>query len=541
MFLCKIYLTRRMRFKALERLTLLLEKNWVGPICIGIAILNKCWISYCFSSLRGDKAIYLLFAQSFLKTGKFAEPVNLVETGAKVYLYEPAIHSPLYSMMAAPLLWLTNSFFWSQYIITVLGWIIFYTGLYKIATAVLKRTWLVHLFILVSGFFLYPHELSSTPKDTLAVGFSLWSIYLMQRFVIFPQLKITALLAFTIACVGAIKLLYFPLAVLFVFLLAAALLLEGNRKHFLHLLLLIGFVSVAGLLVYISILKPAQNLSVANDIFLARGGTPLRQGFYPENLLHTYPFVSGSCLNTELWGVQIGKLTSFSFGQVIKGLLVLDAVLLTILVVVSLFFSRQIVANKVLFFLIGAAFIMIGATFFLSATQEPETSKGTLYSWTFVKDARSFLVPMLVIQLVLFLFMFRYKRLLVLRTIFYLLFFFEAVHGVYFSIKQITQAEALPKNDQDNRVVALTKQERKKADIKLVTTDNALRRFAQVNNLPVFSFSNQPPNLGWMKKGDVFLIATHSEEVTRLEIFPAQSLVPLDTIGQIILHRFEVK
>ncbi|RYZ26983.1 MAG: hypothetical protein EOO10_14045 [Chitinophagaceae bacterium] len=530
-----------MQFKPLERFTTLLGKGWVGTICVCIAVLNKCLVSFWFSSLRGDKAIYLLFAQSFLETGKFTEPVSLVETGATVHLYEPAIHSPLYSLIAAPLLWLTNSFFWSQFIISVFGWILFYTAVYKIAVAVLRRHWVVHLFILVSGFFLYPHELSSTPKDTLAVGFALWSIYLVCKFVASPQLKTTCLLALTIACVGATKLLYFPLAVLFVFLLVAILFLEGNRKHFLHLFLLVGFICLAAFLVNISILKPAHDLTVANDVFLPRGGTPLRQGFFPQNLLHTYPFVSGSFLNTELWGVQFGKFTDFSFGEVMKGLLALDAILLTIIIVVSLFYSRQIIANKVLFLLIGAAFIMMAVTFFMSATQEAEVSTTSSYFWTFVTDARSFLLPILVIQLVLFLFIFRFKKLSVLRWIFLLLFLSEAAHGMYFSVKEVTHRAGLQKTDQENRIVAMIQQEREKADVKLITTDNSLRRFALVNNLSVFAFTNKPANLSWMRRGDIFIIATHEEDAGHLKIFPLQSLVPVDTVGSIILHRFEAK
>jgi hypothetical protein len=66
-----------MRWKALEQVKKLLETKWAGIACVFIAILNKCIVSFFSSSLRGDKSLYLLFAQSFLHTGKLAEPINI--------------------------------------------------------------------------------------------------------------------------------------------------------------------------------------------------------------------------------------------------------------------------------------------------------------------------------------------------------------------------------------------------------------------------------------------------------------------------------
>src|SRR5215218_651115 len=162
----------------------LLDSRRAGIICLVIAIVNKSTIAWLYSSLKADKALYLLFAKSFLETGRLAEPVTVFETGNTVYLYDSAIHSPLYSLLCVPFLWITKSYFIAQLIVSFLSWIIFFTALYKLSCLLFQQLWIAHLFILCSGFFLYPHELISGPKDTLAAGLTLWSIILVHQFLI---------------------------------------------------------------------------------------------------------------------------------------------------------------------------------------------------------------------------------------------------------------------------------------------------------------------------------------------------------------------
>ncbi|RYF86487.1 MAG: hypothetical protein EON98_03530, partial [Chitinophagaceae bacterium] len=376
----------------------MLNHKWAAVTCLLLAIVNKCIIAFFFSSLNGDKGLYLLFADSLLKTGTLAEPVSLLENGKTVFVLDPAIHSPLYSLVAVPFLWLTHSFFQTQAIVSVLGWILFYTGLYKLASLIFREKWVVSLFLLCTAFFLYPHELASTPKDTLAVAFTFWSIVLMQQFLHQPKFQTTVALAITLSCLALVKLLYVPFAAVFLFLLLAFLLLE-KKRYFLHAGLLIASLALIGLLVYQFVFLPSYELGAKNYVGLPDDGTFVRSGLFLSNLWYTFPFISSSLIDTHLWAVQVEKLSGFSFSQVMRFFLLADAVLFVFLFVTSLFFSRQIIANRVMFILLVASVTMVGAVVMLSLTSQTDSNRSIYGVWTFVMDARSFLVPMITLQL----------------------------------------------------------------------------------------------------------------------------------------------
>jgi hypothetical protein len=153
----------------------------VTIFCFLIALLNKILIAFLLTSLEGDKSLYLLFSQSLLDGHGLTEKINLLSQKAPVYSYNPAVISPLYSLLAAPVLWLTGSFFITSLVIDIVAWIVFFSGLYFVAKTILINQFYVNLFILATGFFIYPQQLASTPKDTLAIGLILWSCHLCYK------------------------------------------------------------------------------------------------------------------------------------------------------------------------------------------------------------------------------------------------------------------------------------------------------------------------------------------------------------------------
>ncbi|HYO21322.1 MAG TPA: hypothetical protein VER36_02885, partial [Flavisolibacter sp.] len=473
--------------------------------CILISIVNKSLIALLYSSLKGDKALYLLLSKGFLETGRLTEPVNAIENGSTVYLYNPAINSPLYSLLAAPFLWITDSFFWTQAILSGLGWIVFYTALYHVARLVLSQRWVVNIFILCSAFFLYPHELSSTPKDTFAAGLTLWTIVLMNTFLVTsPSWSTIIFLVITLISLALIKLLYVPLMVVLLFLFFVLLLLRKKKGHFIHACLLAGGLVIMGFAVSHFLLQPAQTVVSTSPISIPSNSADINIGFYPESLLQVFPFISSSFINTHLWAVQTEKMTPFSFGSAMRGFLFFDAFLMIIFIAASLFFSRKILSHSVWFFLTGVSYTMISVVLMLSLTGNVVIFKPGGGLWTYVTDARSFLVPMVTIQLVLFLFIFRNGTLSFFRKALLLLFCFAAIHGLYFTIKAITTAEVGKQVTHSDALTHFTsylsKEKERGQNISLVTTDNFVRRYTQVQDLPAYSFTNQQPHLSWMKK-----------------------------------------
>jgi hypothetical protein len=520
-----------------------LESKKSGIICLLAAIANKCLIAFYFSSLHGDKALYLLMAKGFLQKGIMAEPVSIFETGGTIYAYDPGVHSPLYSLLAAPFLWLTKSFFQTQYILSVLGWILFFTALYKVASLVFRQRWLVHLFILLAGFFLYPHELSSTPKDTFAVALLLWSVVLLHRFIHQSNWKITGLLAITLSALALVKLLYIPLVIVVIFLLVLFLFLERKKHALLQVGLLLLLLLIVGVAVHQFILQPTYYLAENTTVALPKNANPdFTKGFYPQNLLATFPFFSSSLINTNFWGVQVEKMTPFSYGQVMNFFLLMDVILFIGLLVAAFFFLRKSFPNKVLFSLIILSLAMVATVFYLSVTQKAIVYKSAADYWTFVSDARSFILPILTFQLLLFLFIFRFIQLAFLRWLFLVLLVFEGLHGVYFTAKQIislpltenTNAETNP----HEKVITLLQKE---THLSLATSDEFLRRYAAVKGVRVFSFTNQPPGFNWIKKGDSFLIVTHPEDSLYRKKLPQKNIVAVDTLPPFILQKLQFR
>src|SRR5699024_4700668 len=134
---------------------------------------------------------------------------------------------------------LNLSYFHTHLIISISGWILFYTGLAKLSLLFFKFRWLTNIFIIFSGLFLYPHELSAGPKDTLAVAFTLWSIYFCFRFIKMPPNLLTTFLLFlSLSGLFLTKFLYAPLIVVFVVLMLFYHVFHFNRQLFVHFVLL---------------------------------------------------------------------------------------------------------------------------------------------------------------------------------------------------------------------------------------------------------------------------------------------------------------
>lgn len=522
-----------------------LNSKRAAVACLFVAVAGKCLIAFVYASLKADKALYLLFAQSLVETGRLAEPVYAFETGTRHYLYDPAVNSPLYSCLCAPFFWLTNSFFTTQLIVAFLGWGLFLTALFTLAKLLFSLWWRVSFFLLFASFFLYPHELGSGPKDTLAAGFSLWAVVVAHRFLTQKaNAKATAVLAVLIACVALTKLLYVPLAFLFFAALLVLALCKKSKRHAGQAGLLAGFLLLIGCLVHFFLLLPSYRLA-ASQIRLPSGVPPPAHGFYPRNLLVSFPFISSSFVNTTLVGVQVERHTPASFADVLNFFRLLDVLLFPVLVWVCVRPYRSIARQPAELLLLAVSMTMTGVLVFLSAAEEPTRYRHIANTFTFIADGRSFLLPMLSLQLFAFRWLFSAQRRRFLRYALALLLFFEASHGLYFVVKEAVTASATPEakvnNDALQKINAWISEENAKGNrLRLVSSDNAVRRYVQVHNLPAFAFTRLRANPSWMKKGDRFLVVTFPQDSLLLKCIPSTQLIRLRMVEPFVLHTYEV-
>jgi hypothetical protein len=291
-------------------------------------------------------------------------------------------------------------------------------------------------------------------------------------------------------------------------------------------------------------LRPAQQL-LLQSVALPRDGTTFITGFYPHNLLSTYPFVTSSFINTNFWGVQIEKLLHIPFSRTMQVFRLLDLLILATLAG-CIFFRRPRHLRKIVIILITVAATISMSILLLSLIYKAFSYKSSTSLWTWVVDARSFLFPMIVLQLLLFLLVLKAKGSAIIKKTVLLLFVFECIHGIYFTIKQASSSnEIILERSRNTPVKKITSIALdlaiKDKKTSLVTSDNTLRRYALLHHVSSYSFTNEKANLSWMNKGDAYLIATHRYDSSLLNIFPRESLQAMDTLHPFVLHYYKVE
>lgn len=538
-FCCSMFISRLRRVFSVAFLQSVFNSSRATWVCCLAAIAAKSLIAWTYTDLVADKSLYLLFAHSFLETGIFAEPVLLIGKSSPVYLFNPAIYSPLYSLLAVPFLWITKSYFATQFILSVLGWTLFFTALYRVVRVFFHVRWLANLFILLTGFFLYPHELESTPKDTLAAAFTLWSIFFASRFIrTKPGVQTTTCLALSLACLCLTKLIYVPVAPVLLLLLLVFTIEKKDKGHFIQYGFLLSLLFFAGVMVTLWIFHPAIRLFQPDLASINRNGEAFIRGLYPENLLEMYPFLSSALINTNFLGVQLEQLLHIPFGKIMAGFRILDAFVLGALLFLFLFRYRRVRPGKPVILLLTTSVMLIGFVVYLSLTYASFSSRYSAGNWTYVEDARSFLVPMIAFQLLLFAFVFRSGKPVFLRKAVFVLFLFESVHGVYFTIKQVSrigQAESRQAGAINQITVAALQLKKSDEKVSIVTTDNILRRYAMVKGLKAYAVTNE---LSASRAGNRFLFVTHLQDSALRNAIAIQGQRQKDTISPFVLQYY---
>lgn len=482
-------------------------------------------------------------AKNLWQKGTLTEPVNLLQHNGVENLYNPAVLSPLYSILAAPLFGLTGSVMVTQYALAVLGWVLFFGGLYKVAQVFFRQQWLVNLFVLFTGLFLYTHQLSEGPKDTLATAFTLWSVYFAYRFWVDAKVANTLLLAFSIVLIIATKHLYLPLA--FAFLSTLLLLSVKSKGHLIQYLLLVTFFFVIAGGAYYAFIHTAAMLGKSySGLFYEGVAEP--NGFHPQNWRYAFPFISSSFINTTFWGVQIQSLLQIPFAATINALQILDILLLSCLIYAAVRNRHYIYRHKAVLLLFVLSATLAVSVYVVSLYYGALVYKTAGTVFTFVSEARSFLFPVLCLQMAAFLLLFKQKFFSpFLKKTILLLAAFASLHGFYFTVKQTTNAQKLrAENTLNSAVKKITNQalemQQRDSSLQLVTTDNLLRRYAVLHNVSARAMING--TAAQLKKGTVYLIATPAADSSLInKIFALQHRTLLDTIHPFAMQVYRVE
>lgn len=431
----------------------LLQHPKTGWVILFFAVACKAVLAASFSSYEADKSFYLLLAQNLADGKGFTIPVSLLsDPGITENIYLPSAASPLYSIVAAPLLKLfPGNYFGVTLFIETLSWFFLLAVLRKIVLRLTGSYYWVHLYLFFAGFFLYSVEMTSASKDVPGLG--------LLFLVFFQTIRISktgqktgfagmAGLALLCMLPGLMKLTYLPLAIFF----PLSLLLTGYLRRDKKLLRYgtLGTILVALLLAghyfYFHSLE-TQTQSLYPDFYakrwtMAKSGNEYVAGFYPENLALLYPFFPAAVMNLDFAGVQV-KTHLYSVYQLYGTLLYAVNFAGLALLIAGFFYLvrkyyHKAVSERIFFLLTGiiVSLALIVMLSIMSLRYQAVEYKGSDNSWTFVYESRAFLFPLIFLQLCLVVFLFSQKPVAVitkwLRVFLLLLLSVGILHGASF-------------------------------------------------------------------------------------------------------------
>jgi hypothetical protein len=435
----------------------LLNQKRISWLFVAIATISKSILVAVFSNYETDKSFFLLMAKNLSAGDGFTIPVSLISNPAITEnIYLPSAASPLYSIIAAPLLRLfPDNYFLVSWLIESLSWLLLFIVLRKLLFRLTENHYWTNLFIIFSGVFLYTVELSSSSKDVLALAllfFALLRCITIASAGSRPSVVYIVVTALLFFLPGLTKLTYLPLTIVF----PLSLLFIGflkNEKRILRygsITLLLSVLLVAIHYFYFHSLEK-QTLALYPDFYaqrwsMAKSGDDYVAGFFPENLKVLYPFMPASVINLDFMGVQV-KTHLYSV-YTIYGTLLYTINFIGLAVFIAVFFFmtkkyfRKFISDRI-FFLLSGMFIslaIITLLSFMSVRYHAVEYKGSVSSWTYVYESRSFLFPIVFLQLCLFVFLFSKKQTAAfthwLRTFFLLIVAISFVHGAYFLAKK---------------------------------------------------------------------------------------------------------
>lgn len=502
--------------------------------CLILAWTNKSIVSFYHTSIQADKSIYLLFSKEILAGRHPLEPIRFIGSDKVEYVYNNAFSSPFYSIMSLPFLWLTGSVFQTSFLMDVLAWGIYFSGLYFTARFFLKEHWLVNLLIIFSGFFLMLYEMQSTPKDHFATGFLLWATYLTSVFLKRQTLIYSILLYFVYLLIVFTKFLYAPLIILFLGFLFYNAFRERSKKLALFAtgISIACMVSIFLFYQYWGFLRMHSSSQV-----IYKPVEEFIKGFFPENLLQFYPFISSSWINTGLWGQKIEKffhLPQFLRGHVFQTLDILT-LLLALILLGPLF--KKIIKNRAACLVLLICTSIIFMTTYMSIRFQEIHFTTLITQWTYVRNPRFFLFPMVMIQLFL-VYLLSSTQLLKswIRYLCITLIAMECLHGIYFSIKLIAVEGNMGNRSSPvyKKIIEDYDQLKNGAypNLKMATTDLHLRWYASLQEIPVYITQQQAKPVS---DTNSFYLASHPVDSTLVKhLFLNKHIEKKDTTGSFL-------
>lgn len=427
----------------LNRIKVILSDRNASIAIIALAIVARVIQLIFFYNVRVDGMYQVMAMQNFVE-GHGISIGKVIPQDLSTVIYEPLTRwPPGYSLLLAPFYLLFNhNYIVAGIALDILAAIILIFACRKILRTLESPLYLVNLFTLLTGFFIYYFYFINS-SDAVAICLFLLAISttlsLLKKERSSPGTVV--LISICLFLCGLIKYLFIPV----VFVVPAFLFLKGmadkNRSikmagAFTFILL---FVLLGGVLGW-------QKINSDSVGYISESA----RGFYPENLVGAHPAIPASFVNTDTISLAFpadspAMTIFFRFIQCLHLVLFLVAAFYVFKRIIRYGFKKMAATDSFFYlgFFLSAGITLVLAILSLTVGKE-ENIPGSW--WTYVEEPRYYGLIHVLVQLGVFV-LFQYyrangsKRLKYLMIILTLLLLPETFRGILFTARRVVNAK----------------------------------------------------------------------------------------------------
>ncbi len=423
----------------IEQLKRLLSYRTTSYIVILVSLSARVIQKLLVITVGTDKSFQVQATKNLLE-GNGISIREVYATDLSIIHHVPVIKwPPGYSLLLSPFYAASSdNFLWGTLWLDIIASILFVWLARKIFLQFEVPKYLVNIYTLVTGFFLYDF-FPADSSDLLALVFFQAGLLFTLKF-LKPETKknksaIWIVLSLYVCC--SLRYMYIPVVLVLPAYVIVAGILNANKVFVKR-----GIQMLTGLAVLIGCLLLFQKMSGGSATYLY----PIEKGFYPENLLETFPYLYTTVAGSALPALLMNQIAVADDGAFTRFFIYTHLVLLGLF---FLWLFKWAIKKKgrasglydhytYLFFL--SSFAVIAILFYLSLAYTRLPLGNGLF-WTYVSEPRYFAAPVFLFQLWLFLTVYHaYKSKKLSRGLAILILlpvFISSLHAVLYTGKKI--------------------------------------------------------------------------------------------------------
>lgn len=410
---------------------------------VALAIVARIVQLIFFYNIRVDGMYQVMAMQNFVD-GHGISTAKVLPGDLSTIIYEPLINwPPGYSIILAPFYILFgHNYMLAGMAVDILGAVLLIFACRKILRVLDTPIYLVNIFTLLTGFFIYYFYFINS-SDAIAISFFVLGIYYAIKLLKKGSFSISLTLLI-VACLflsGLIKYLFIPV----VYIVPLFILLKGwadrnkglERSGFLSFLLLI--VSLGAVLLW-------QKINTGSSTYISEPG----RGFFPGNLANAHPAIPSSFINPDTFQLLFDE-GSNAYMMIFRAL---QGIHILLFLAALIYILRRIIKKGLKDLFLTDSFFYLG--FFLSVgitavlvilsltVAKEENIPGHL--WTYVEEPRYYGLINVLIHLGIFV-LYQYyrlnktKKLKYLLVVLVLLLLPETFRGILFTAKRVIKVK----------------------------------------------------------------------------------------------------